>query len=235
MGGRNLEKAFQTFGLFDTPGIPIPGEARGHWSFDFSALRYSDAKTARAAFGQAVTTSPLLLTMGYAALANNGMLMHARLVSSLSDSVGKVVQQFPPQAVRQTVSPDVAHELVQMLEGVVTDGTGTAAAIPGYYVAGKTGTASLYKPGQYIGSFIGIVPATAPKVVILVAVNDPSQNGYYGAEVAAPAFQQIASRLMTLWRVPEDDPEDSQYKAANPAPKVQGPTSSKSAAAAVSD
>ncbi len=220
MGGRNLQEAFTTFGLFSTPSLPLPGVERGHWSFDFSAMRYSAAKTARAAFGQAVTTTPLALAMGYAALANKGVLMQPRLVTDLQQG-GTVVRNFPPVQVRRAVSADTAQEVMQMLEGVVTNGTGTSAALPGYTVAGKTGTASLYRPGAYTGSFIGIVPASAPRVVILVTVRDPEPPHYYGAEVAAPAFQSIAAQLMAIWHVPQDDPNNLQYDAAQAGARAQ--------------
>jgi cell division protein FtsI/penicillin-binding protein 2 len=84
-------------------------------------------------------------------------------------------------------------------------------------VAGKTGTAQKYKPGKYVGSFIGYLPASpqaTPRAVILVAVDEPQGAHYFGADVAAPAFQAIATRLMQYWRVPEDDPDSTQAKTA---------------------
>ncbi|CEK12765.1 peptidoglycan D,D-transpeptidase FtsI family protein [Chthonomonas calidirosea] len=223
LGGQQLKAIYARFGLFTRPDLPLPGIARGHWSLDKYEAPYCAAKTARAAFGQSVTVTPLGLAMAYAAIANNGLLMQPRLVTALVSSDGRVVERIPPTPVRQVVSPSVAREVRQMLCGVVTSGTGQPAAIPGYIVAGKTGTATKYRPGAYIGSFIGMVPAdpnTVPRAVILVMVNQPTTGRYYGAEVAAPAFHNIAARLMALWRVPQDDPQNTQAIAAGQLPKV---------------
>jgi len=106
---------------------------------------------------------------------------------------------------------------MKMLEAVVTNGTGRPAAIRGYTVAGKTGTSSKYRAGAYVGSFIGVVPAAPTakfRAVILVAIDEP-QGAFFGAEVAAPVFQQIATRLMSLKGVAEDDPKWTQFNAAH--------------------
>lgn len=222
LGGERLKKIYADFGLFTPPPIPLPGVTRGHWSLDPHEGPYSQAKTARAAFGQSLTVTPLGLAMAYAAIANNGLLMQPRLVTALTDAEGRAIQTFSSEPVRQVVSPQIAKEVRSMLCGVVSSGTGQSAAIPGYIVAGKTGTATKYRPGAYIGSFIGMVPAdpnTIPKAVILVVVNQPTTGRYYGAEVAAPAFHNIAERLMTLWRVPQDDPQNTQAIAAGQFPK----------------
>ncbi len=221
MGGRALSRGFTDFDLFSPPQVHLPDVLAGAWTYDKYALPYSDAKTARSAFGQSVTTTPLALTMGYAAIANHGALMKPMLLKKLTDEDGRVLRQWQPEVIRHPVHAAVADEVLKMLEGVVTGGTGTCAAIPGYLVAGKTGTASLYRPGAYTGSFIGIAPASNPKMVILVAVRDPDHSHYYGAEVAAPYFKEIAQRLLALWRVPQDDPDNSQYIAAQASQRAQ--------------
>ncbi len=221
MGGRNLDKAFNDFDLFSPPQVHLPNVLAGAWTYDKYALPFSNAKTARSAFGQSVTTTPLALTMGYAAIANHGALMKPMLLKRLIDEDGRVVRQWQPEVIRHPIHAAVADEVLKMLEGVVTGGTGTCAAIPGYLVAGKTGTASLYRPGAYTGSFIGIAPVSNPQMVILVAVRDPDHSHYYGAEVAAPYFKEIAQRLLALWRVPQDDPGNSQYLAAQASQRAQ--------------
>ena len=122
------------------------------------------------------------------------------------------MRQFPAQKVRQAVEPQLADYLVSLLQGVVTEGTGKTAAIPGYSVAGKTGTAQKVVPGQkgyargkYVASFVGFLPAKNPRAVIYVVVDEP-QGAYYGAQVAAPVFQGIGQRLLWYWKVPPDDP-----------------------------
>jgi len=110
----------------------------------------------------------------------------------------------------------MAAYLRKLLEGVVASGTGTAAQVPGYTVAGKTGTAQKVVPGhrgyardRYVASFIGFVPATKPRALIYVVVDEP-HGAYYGAQVAAPVFQRIAQWLMWYWKVPPDDPASLQ-------------------------
>jgi cell division protein FtsI/penicillin-binding protein 2 len=142
--------------------------------------------------------------------------MKPRLIAYTTDSSGKVVRRRAPQAVRRAISAKTSAEVCEMLRAVVEAGTGKVAAIPGYTVGGKTGTAQKYRRGAYIGSFIGVLPCTPkvkPRAVILVAVDEP-HGAYYGAEVAAPCFHQIASRLMACWRVPEDDPDANQARIA---------------------
>jgi len=178
--------------------------------------RLYTAQAARVAFGQSITTTPLHLAMAYAALANGGKLMKPRLVTELTRG-DKVVKTWAPQTVRQAVSPQTSAQMMKMLEAVVTNGTGRPAAIRGYTVAGKTGTSSKYRAGAYVGSFIGVVPAAPTakfRAVILVAIDEP-QGAFFGAEVAAPVFQQIATRLMSLKGVAEDDPKWTQFNAAH--------------------
>jgi stage V sporulation protein D (sporulation-specific penicillin-binding protein) len=161
--------------------------------------------------------------MAYAAIANNGVLMQPRLVRAMRDAKGTLRDKNDPKPVRRVISEQTAAAMRAMLAEVVTNGTGKIAAVKGYRVAGKTGTANKYKKGMYIGSFVGFLPASAaatPKAVILVAVDVP-KGAYYGAEVAAPVFQAIARRLMDTWHVPQDDPQGEQYRMAHERLKLQ--------------
>jgi cell division protein FtsI/penicillin-binding protein 2 len=214
LGLPTLYESAQQFGLGSKLNTFLPMEQRGFMRVP-ERKQYM-AQAARVAFGQAITTTPLHLTMAYGALANGGVLMKPRLVTKLTRG-DKVLQKWEPTRVRQAVSAKTSEEMMRMLRGVVTSGTGKAAAVRGYTVAGKTGTASKYRPGAYVGSFIGVVPATPVakfRAVILVALDEP-HGGFYGAEVAAPVFQQIATRLMSLKGVSEDDPDWTQFKAAH--------------------
>ncbi|HLV80841.1 MAG TPA: penicillin-binding protein 2 [Chthonomonadaceae bacterium] len=216
MGPKALYTYDARFGLFDPLHIGLPGETHGRLSFDKNEKIYTDAKVARVAFGHSITTTPLNVAMAYAAIANGGILMKPRLILSTTDSNGKVVQKWQPQSVRRVISTKTSAEVCEMLRAVVSDGTGKVAAIPGYTIGGKTGTAQKYRRGAYIGSFIGVLPCdpkVKPRAVILVAVDEP-HGAYYGAEVAAPCFHQIASRLAACWRIPEDDPDADQARIA---------------------
>lgn len=217
MGPESLYAADGRFGLFDPLQIELPYTRRGLLSYSKSEHIYTKAKVARVAFGHSVATTPVHVAMAYAAIANGGKLMHPRLVTKVTDANGKVVKKVEPAVVRQVISAKTSENMTDMLCDVVEKGTGKTAAIPGYRIAGKTGTAKKYKPGKYTASFIGYLPASPqvkPRVVILVVVDEPQAGPHYGAQVAAPAFHAIASQLMSYWKVPEDDPGDSQYRTA---------------------
>ena len=139
----------------------------------------------------------------YAAVGNGGVWVQPHLVDHF--------QGGPPNHVtsHRIISRAVAAELNAMLQNVVLEGTGTLAAVPGYKVAGKTGTAQKpdahggYASGQYVASFIGMVPASSPRLVILVSVDDP-RGTIWGGSVAAPAFAQIAAYDLQYLEVPPD-------------------------------
>lgn len=217
MGPEQMQETERRFGLLDKLDVGLPGQKRGYYSLDRTENINSAAKTARVAFGQSITTTPLHVAMAYAAFANGGILKKPRLITSLTDSSGAVVKKWDVQPGTQIIKPNTAREIERMLCTVVTAGTGKIAAIPGYTVAGKTGTAQKYKPGKYVGSFIGFLPASAEakaRAVVLVAVDEPQGEHYFGADVGAPAFQAIGTRLMQYWRVPEDDPNATQAQTA---------------------
>jgi stage V sporulation protein D (sporulation-specific penicillin-binding protein) len=214
MGLPDLYAAARQFGLGAPLDTHLPMEQRGRMRLP--EPRQYAAQAARVAFGQAITTTPLHLAMAYAAIANGGVLMKPRLVTELKRG-DRVLQEWEPQKVRQAVSARTSEQMMHMLQAVISNGTGRAAAVRGYTVAGKTGTASKYRAGAYVGSFIGVIPAAPTakfRAVILVAIDEP-HGAFYGAEVAAPVFQQIATRLMSLKGVAEDDPAWTQFKAAH--------------------
>jgi len=128
-----------------------------------------------------------------------------------------VVKSIKPQVIRRVLATETSETMTDMLCDVVEKGTGKTAAVRGYRVAGKTGTAKKYKPGLYTASFIGYLPASPrvkPQLVVLVVVDEPQAGPHYGAQVAAPAFHSIASQLMSYYKVPQDDPAESQFKTA---------------------
>jgi len=142
----------------------------------------------------------------YAAVANDGVMLPPTILLSVN---GKLHHRSEPP--RRVVSPDTAHTVRDFMESVVVGdgGTGHNAKIPDYNVAGKTGTAQLVRNGRYIhgayvSSFIGFLPATRPRIAILVAATYPKKNGTYGGTVAAPAFREIARQTMGYLHIPPD-------------------------------
>jgi cell division protein FtsI (penicillin-binding protein 3) len=144
----------------------------------------------------------LQLVTAVSVVANGGSLMRPYVVSEIRDAAGHLIAQFAPQVRRRAIRPDTAHILTSVLEGVVTNGTGRKAAVPGYRVAGKTGTAQKIDPhtGAYsssllIGSFVGYVPAEDPRLAIVVVIDEPKIDAW-GGVVAAPVFRKIAEQVL---------------------------------------
>ncbi len=176
------------FGFGKRTGIDFPGESPGIVPPE---NQWSGSSIGNIPIGQGIAVTPIQVASAYAAIANRGMWVRPHLVDHIGD--GNTVRP----ARRRVVTPWVASQVMGMLKNVVAEGTGTLAAVPGYQVAGKTGTASKvnaqggYSDSRYVASFVGIVPASRPRLVILVSVDEP-KGAIWGGTVAAPAFAQIA-------------------------------------------
>jgi len=183
-----LAQWIDRFGFGRPTGIDYPGESPG---IVLPENRWSGSTIGNVPIGQGIAVTPIQLASAYAAIANRGTWVRPHLVDHIGDRRSVV------SARRRIVSPWVAAQLMRMLKNVVLDGTGTLAAVPGYQVAGKTGTAAkvdpdgTYSDSRYVASFIGVVPASRPRLVILVSVDEP-RGAIWGGVVAAPAFSQIA-------------------------------------------
>ncbi len=206
LGRERLRETYQAFGFGDRTEFGLPGEVRG-----VLPPFHSDVATATASFGQGVMATPLQLVVGYAAIANGGLLMRPYVVSRIAPADGGPPVEVSPRAVRQVVSKDVTRQVTAMLERVVQKGgTAEAGAVAGYRVAGKTGTAQKVDPvsGTYsldkrFSSFVGYLPAQAPRVVIGVFLDEP-KGEVYGGMIAAPIFREIALGAMQQLGVPPD-------------------------------
>jgi cell division protein FtsI (penicillin-binding protein 3) len=202
LGQHRLAQWIERFGFGHRTGIDFPGESSG---IALPEDKWSGSTIGNVPIGQGVSVTAIQMASVYAALANRGVWMEPHLVDHVQGSAPAPVRR------RRILSPRVDAQLMSMLRGVVSTGTGQTAAIPGYLVAGKTGTAQVpdgrggYADGKYIASFVGIVPATRPRLVVLVKVDEP-HGGIFGAEVAAPAFQQIASAALQYLEIPPDAP-----------------------------
>jgi cell division protein FtsI (penicillin-binding protein 3) len=193
LGARRFDAWVRRFGFGHPTGVDLPGEQSGivlHW------WQYSGSSMANLPFGQGESVTPMQMVAAYDAIANGGILRAPHVVQAVGG------QTQPPPRGRQIISPTTASELRDMLRGVFADGgTASGAEIPGYDMAGKTGTANIainghYSDSAYVASFIGMVPTDHPRLVVAVVVNQP-QGSIYGGSVAAPAFQQIVG-----WAVP---------------------------------
>src|SRR5207302_6333502 len=183
-----LKRWIKQFGFGRKTGIDFPGESPG-----ILPSYWSGSTIGNVPIGQGISVTAMQLASVYAAIANRGVWVQPHLVDHVQG------EKPPPPKKRRILSPGVDRTLLQMLKGVVSDaGTAAAAEIPGYTVAGKTGTAQVpgpkgYEPGKYVATFVGMVPASDPRLVVLVSVDEPSHGAIFGGEVAAPAFAQIAA------------------------------------------
>jgi cell division protein FtsI (penicillin-binding protein 3) len=203
IGEGRLADWIDRFGFGKATGIDFPGESAG---FALPPGQWSGSTIGTVPIGHGIAVTPIQMARAYAAIANGGVLVTPHLV----DSVGG--QAPDRKRGKRVVSKAVSTQMLSMLRGVVIEGTGTQAAIPGYTVAGKTGTAAKidsetgeYSRSRYVASFVGLVPATKPRVVIMVMVDEP-KGSIYGGDVAAPAFREIARFNLQHLEVPPDAP-----------------------------
>jgi cell division protein FtsI/penicillin-binding protein 2 len=205
LGEGRLAYWVDRFGFGRKTGIDFPGESAG---FALPYDEWSGSTIGTVPIGHGIAVTPIQMARAYAAIANGGVLVEPHLVDRID---GRALQHARGKRI---VSRDVSKQMLSMLRGVVLEGTGTEAAIPGYTVAGKTGTAAKidssgrYSTTDYVASFVGLVPATKPRLVIMVMVDEPS-GSIYGGEVAAPAFKQIARFNLQHLEVPPDAPRRS--------------------------
>ncbi|MGB2874229.1 MAG: penicillin-binding protein 2 [Gaiellaceae bacterium] len=188
LGQHRLAQWISRFGFGKPSGIDYPGESPG---IVVPENKWSGSTIGNVPIGQGIAVTPIQLASAYAAIANRGVWVRPHLVHHVGDGASVV------PARQRIVSRAVAAQLLAMLKNVVLDGTGQLAAVPGYQVAGKTGTAAkvdrdgTYSKTRYVASFVGVVPASRPRLVILVSVDEP-RGAIWGGVVAAPAFSQIA-------------------------------------------
>jgi len=208
VGDQRLYRYLQAFGFGQRTDIDLPGEVSGLLK---APREWGRRSLASISMGQEVGVTPLQMITAVSAIANDGVLMKPYVVAEVRDQKGQRMKEILPQVKRRVVSPATAHTLTTIMEGVVSSGTGTKAAIPGFRVAGKTGTAQKVDPrtGTYssalsIGSFVGFVPADAPRLTIIVVIDEP-QGEAWGGVVAAPVFRRVGEQVRTYLGVPRDD------------------------------
>ena len=200
VGGRvdpeQLWQAFDAFGCGRRSGIDFPAEARGLLP---KTRTWSKMSPAGFALGQELTMSPLQMAMAYAAIANGGWLLKPHLIAGGSSTNGSL--GAAPRT--RVMDEQLTRRLRTMLEGVVVEGTGKLARVPGYRAAGKTGTAQRAVSGgfddtHHVSWFAGFLPMPDPQIVVVVAVEDPSERDFWASTVAAPIFAEIAGSAAGL-------------------------------------
>jgi cell division protein FtsI (penicillin-binding protein 3) len=197
LGPDRLSSYVRRFGFGRPSSRDFPGESPG---IVWDAAKLTDSALASVSMGYQVGVTPLQMAAAVSAVANGGELIEPRVVRAVVRE-GKRLP-VPRNVVRRTITASVAAEMTTMMEGVVANGTGTFAQLPGYTIAGKTGTANKlvggrYSPSEYNASFVGFVPSRNPVFTIVVVIDSPrGPNGHFGGPVSAPIFKRIANAAL---------------------------------------
>ena len=209
VGREDFLDYIRKLGITKRSKLQIPGELHG-------GLDYADPahqlQLALFGFGQAITCTPVGLIGAFGMLGNNGIRVEPRILSRIGNEIQKTEPGTP------IVKPETAQKVMDCMTAVIEsdEGTGAKLRIPGYKLAGKTGTAEKVGKGEkgYVSNFVGFVPAKDPKAVILVMINHPQNGAYYGAAVAGPVFQQIAKAVIRHYAIPPTEPIVAPSKAS---------------------
>lgn len=203
----------RAFGFGTKTGLGFPGESSGLLRPPKS---WKAVDLAVAGYGHGIGATAIQVINAYSAVANGGLLMEPRIVDKIAGKSGQILSSAPPMQVRRVLSEKTAAVMKEMLERVVESGTGTQAKIRSYRVAGKTGTSQKldssgkYLSSEHVASFCGFFPASKPRFTVLVVLDNP-RTMHYGGETAAPAFAEIAKRILVLKGIAPDRAEDAAF------------------------
>lgn len=205
LGGERLMSYAKRFGFGEYTDIELPGEEKG---ILFNPEDMVDSDMATSAIGQSIAVTPIQLITAMSAIANGGVLLKPHIVKNIYNANGTLYKTYDREEVRRVLDIDTDKQLSYMLEEVVSTGGGHKAAIDGYRIAGKTGTAQKimengrgYMDGRYIASFCGFAPVEDPQITVLVIIDDPL-GIFYGGQIAAPVAGNIFSRLFRYMKIP---------------------------------
>lgn len=239
LGGPKLLEYYRAFGFGESTRVGLPGEIGGILR---SPKKWSRIGLATNAFGQGMTVTGMQIATAFGALANSGVRMKPFIIKEKRDQDGKPVETNLPTELAKIITPETSQILREYMISVTEEGgTGTKAAIEGYTVAGKTGTAQKvdpetrrYAPGVYVSSFVGFLPVEDPRLVIVAVLDEPRGSHYYGGTVSGPIFAEVARGAMSYLGVPtspvREAPEpvaeavhDPAHPAPPPAPRKPNP------------
>jgi cell division protein FtsI/penicillin-binding protein 2 len=204
LGEARMYEYMRRFGFGRRTGIALPGEVSG---IVHPLSRWSKLSITRIPMGHEVAATPLQMAMAMGAIANGGLLMKPLVVQKIMDQEGNEIAAFAPQIVSRVIEPRTTTWMTASLSKVpAMGGTAPQAAVEGYAVAGKTGTAQKLENGQYVNryysSFIGYLPANDPEILVLISLDDPRGGSYYGGSVAGPVFRAMAEKIAQYLDLP---------------------------------
>lgn len=209
IGAKTLYNYYKGFGLFETTNPYFYGESN---SVFFNEDSINEFNLATMSFGQRFTITPIQLITAISAVANEGVLMQPRIVKEIKNTNTNATTTIEPNAVRQVISKETAETLMDMLETVVTDGTGKYAKITGYSIGGKTGTSEPLSGNEdegYVASFIAMSPTVNTQVIVLVTIYDPKGDSHQGSQVAGPVVKQILQEVLPYVGVASNTTSDN--------------------------
>lgn len=204
MGKDRLHNTLKAFEFDKTPGSQLPGETSGLIT---NYKQWNDYTTTSVPWGHEIGVSALQLTKAFAVFANNGHLLRPQIIRKITTPQGKIIKKGQTELISRIFGSTTSLQMKKILTEVVNSGTGTSAQVNGYQVAGKTGTAqklegsNRYSHNKFMGLFIGFAPAEAPRLVVLIVVDEP-KGAYYGGTVAAPSVGAIINKSLTYLKVP---------------------------------
>lgn len=207
MGWQDFYRMMRDFGMGRPTGVDMQAEEAGILRVPGSP-NWSESDLGTNSFGQGISTTPLQMLTAVNAIANGGLMMQPRIVSQRID--GDVIYPANTIAIGRPISAETARAVTDMMVAVVRDGIDERAGVPGYTIAGKTGTAQrstplgTYDPNLFIMSFVGFLPADDPQVSVLVKIDNPT-TARWASEIAAPVFSRMAARLVDLLEIPNDE------------------------------
>lgn len=223
LGASTLYRYYNAFGFFNTTNFASIGERSGYF-WDLKDV--GEVELATMSFGQRFRITPLQMITAVAAVANDGVLMQPRIVKSITNTDTGAVTTVESTSVRQVISKETSEKMIDMLESVVSDGTGKYAQVKGYSIAGKTGTSEIdtVKNKNYVASFAAIAPTESPEVVALVTLYKPRGENRSGSKVAAPVVAQILKEVLPYLEIPSDTTEDGSNSETKELPSVVNKT-----------
>lgn len=216
IGSTTLYKYYSAFGLFNKTNIDTSGETN---SYFWNLNDVGNMELATMSFGQRFRVTPIQLITAVSSVANNGTLVKPRIVKQIENTDTGAITTIDPVNVREVISKETSDKLIDMLESVVTEGTGRYGAVKGYSVAGKTGTSEpdYNNPESgYVASYVAISPTENPEVVVLVTLYNPPKSGQHqGGQIAGPVVSQILTEVLPYLGVPSDDSGDGNSTNSN--------------------
>lgn len=219
LGATTFTRYFKAFGLTEKTGFTIPGESSGTYHSSLGPV-----ELATSSFGQTFTVTPLQMISAVSAVVNGGNLMKPTIIKAYTDSNGNIIENFEPEVVRSVISEETSMQMREVLEQVVSEGTGKGAYVAGFRIGGKTGTSEKLPrdSGKYIASFVGFAPADDPQVVCLLLLDEPNAGATGGGAIAAPAVGRIMEDILPYLGYEPQYTEETEQDISVSVPTITG-------------